>query len=99
MALDKKEVASMGDPSQAPTIKRVLAVTLLAALPAMFIAAYLVWTARAFLEGIHPLFYGLVLLLAMLGALWLTAGRLLKELREHAEWRREQRSKERGSSS
>jgi hypothetical protein len=81
----------MSDPSKAPTIRRVLAVTLLAALPGILFAAYLVWTFRAFLEGIHPLFYGLVLLLAIFGALWLTAGRLLKELREHAKWREEQR--------
>lgn len=87
----------MSNPSQSPTIKRVLAVTFLAAAPAMLVAGYIVWTARTFLEAIHPLFYELVLLLAMLGALWLTAGRLLKELREHAKWRREQRAKERGS--
>lgn len=87
----------MSDPSQAPTIKRVLAITLLGAVPAMLLAAYLVSMSRSFLEGIHPLFYELILLLAMVGAMSLTAGRLLKELREHAKWRQEQREKEQSS--
>jgi hypothetical protein len=82
----------MSDPSQAPSIKRVLGVVLVT-VPAMLIAGYVVWTARGFLESIHPIFYELVLLVAMAGAVSLTAGGLLKELREHARWRQEQREK------
>lgn len=60
----------------------------------MLLAGYVVWRNRGFLEHIHPLVYGLVLLLVMVGVLRLTAGNLLRELREHGEWRRMQNEKQ-----
>lgn len=61
--------------------------------PAILVSAFLVSLAAEFLIGVHPLAYLFALMFAMLGAAWITAGSLFKELGEYANWRRIQREK------
>lgn len=83
----------MNDSYRPPSIKRVLIVVGLRTVPVMLISAFFVSLAADYLNGVHPLAFVFVLMFAMIGALWITTGSLLKELNEYANWRRFQREK------
>ncbi|MBU1188530.1 MAG: hypothetical protein KKC01_05815 [Gammaproteobacteria bacterium] len=63
---------------------RVIVETAIATVLLMFISAYLIYTQKDILEGMHHLIYKLALAFSMLVAAWMMAGQLLKDLFHNA---------------
>jgi hypothetical protein len=77
-------------------IKKGLLIVIFLSAPTILLAGYLVYFARNYVQStwgiaIHPVIYLAILVAAVVGAMWATAGRFIKELMADAKRRKEQR--------
>jgi hypothetical protein len=82
----------MNQPSRPVTWRRVLGVSLFA-ICAMALAGFAWAKASGSLKDENPLLFGLGLIFAVWAAMWLTGGRLIRDINRHTEWRKQSGSK------
>lgn len=76
-------------------IKKGLLIFIFLSAPAIWLAGYAVYWAKNYFQEtwgitIHPLVYSTILIIAVVVAIWATAGKFIKELNTEAERRKKQ---------